>query len=83
MKTVIENRLRLLLAQNPLRTDFQTHYEKIIATYNAEKDRVIIETTFEALIKCVEELDREDSRAFREDLDASPWPCSTCSRRTT
>src|SRR5699024_1814762 len=28
---------------NPLRTDFQKHYEEIVTEYNQEKDRVIIE----------------------------------------
>lgn len=69
LKSVIENRLERLLAENPLRTDFQAHYEKIVAAYNSEKDRATIEATFEALMKFVEELDEEDSRAVREGLD--------------
>ena len=64
-----ENRLRRLLQQNPLRTDFQQHYEEIVAKYNREKDRVTIEQTFEALLKLVQELDEEQSRAAREGLD--------------
>ena len=31
-----------------LRTDFQRHYEDIVAEYNREKDRVIIEKSFDA-----------------------------------
>lgn len=69
LKTVIENRLKRLLAENPLRTDFQAHYEEIIAAYNSEKDRATIEATFEALLKFVATLDEEDSRAVREGLD--------------
>ncbi len=65
----VENRLRRLLQQNPLRTDFQRHYEEIVAQYNREKDRVTIEQTFEALLKLVRELDEEQSRAAREGLD--------------
>ena len=34
LKTAIEQRLRRLLQQNPLRTDFQRHYEEIVAEYN-------------------------------------------------
>lgn len=70
LKTVIENRLKRLLAQNPLRTDFQAHYEEIIAAYNSEKDRATIEKTFEELMKFMQSLDVEDSRAVREGLDA-------------
>ena len=65
----VENRLRRLLQQNPLRIDFQQHYEEIVAQYNREKDRVTLEQTFEALLKLAQELDAEQSRAAREDLD--------------
>ncbi len=57
------------MQQNPLRTDFQQHYETIVAEYNREKDRVTIEQTFEALLKLVDELDEEEGRAVREGLD--------------
>ena len=43
LKSAIEDRLQRLLLQNPLRTDFQSHYEGIVAEYNREKDRVTIE----------------------------------------
>ncbi len=69
LRHAVETRLRRLLRQNPLRTDFQRHYEKIIADYNREKDRVTIEQTFEALLKLVQGLDEEGSRAVREGLD--------------
>jgi len=69
LKAVIENRLQRLLMQNPLRTDFQQHYENIVAEYNREKDRVTIEKSFEALFKFDQSLDEEMSRAVREGLD--------------
>lgn len=69
LKDAIEKRLQLLLSRNPLRTDFQQHYEDIVAEYNREKNRVTIEATFEALLRLVQELDEEDSRAMREGLD--------------
>lgn len=69
LKEAIETRLQRLMAQNPLRTDFQQHYEKIVAEYNREKDRVTIEKTFELLMHFVGDLDEEDSRAMREGLD--------------
>ena len=69
LKSVIEKKLERLIQRNPLRTDFQRHYEEIIAEYNKEKDRQNIEATFEALLKFVEELDEEESRAVREELD--------------
>jgi len=69
LKTAIEQRLQRLLQQNPLRTDFQRHYEEIVAEYNREKDRVTIEKTFEALLRIMGEMDDEESRAVREGLD--------------
>jgi hypothetical protein len=55
--------------QNPLRTDFQRHYEDIVAEYNREKDRVTIEKSFEAFLRFAQELTDEDRRAIREGLD--------------
>jgi len=69
LRQVVENRLRRLLEQNPLRTDFQQHYENIVSDYNREKDRVTIEKTFEELFKLVQALDEEEERAVREGLD--------------
>ncbi|NLN59755.1 MAG: type I restriction endonuclease subunit R [Deltaproteobacteria bacterium] len=68
LKAAIEERLHRLLQQNPLRTDFQKHYEEIVAEYNREKDRLTIEKTFEALLKLIEEMDDEERRAVREGL---------------
>jgi len=69
LREAVEQRLQRLLRQNPLRTDFQQHYEQIVSEYNREKDRVTIEKTFEALFKLVQELDDEAHRAVREGLD--------------
>jgi len=69
LKTAIEQRLLCLLRQNPLRTDFQRHYEEIVADYNREKDRVTIEKTFEDLLKFDQSLNDEERRAIREGLD--------------
>lgn len=69
LKNAIEQRLQRLLLQNPLRTDFQKHYEEIVAEYNREKDRLTIEKTFEALLQIISEMSDEESRAIREGLD--------------
>jgi type I restriction enzyme R subunit len=69
LKDAIEKRLARMLAENPLRTNFQQRYEEIVVSYNSEKDRVTIETTFEALLRLVGDLDGESSRAMREGLD--------------
>ncbi|WP_439833193.1 type I restriction endonuclease subunit R [Aeromonas caviae] len=69
LKEVIEKRLNMLLMKNPLRTDFQAHYDKLVDEYNLEKDRLTIQKTFEALLKLVEELSAEEHRAMAEGLD--------------
>jgi type I restriction enzyme R subunit len=69
LKKVIEQRLQRLLQQNPLRANFQRHYEEIIVEYNSEKDRVTIEQTFEELMRLARLLGEEESRAVREGLD--------------
>lgn len=68
LKDAVESKLNKLLMQNPLRTDYQEYYEKLVKEYNQEKDRITIEKTFEALIMLVDGLDKEESRAFREGL---------------
>jgi type I restriction enzyme R subunit len=69
LKSAIEQRLQRLLQQNPLRTDFQRHYEDIVHEYNREKDRLTIERTFEALLLLLDEMSEEEQRAVREGLD--------------
>ena len=65
----VEQRLCRMLEQNPLRADFQKHYEELVREYNQEKDRVTIEQTFEELMKFIIDLDDEEDRAMREGLD--------------
>ncbi|MEQ8209405.1 MAG: type I restriction endonuclease subunit R [Lacipirellulaceae bacterium] len=69
LRQAVEQRLAMLLQQNPLRTDLQLHYEEVVAEYNSDKDQVTIERTFEALLQLVQELDEEAQRAVSEGLD--------------
>jgi type I restriction enzyme R subunit len=69
IKEAAERRLAQMMKKNPLRTNFQKHYEEIVEAYNREKDRVTIEQTFEELLRFVESLDQESHRAIREGLD--------------
>ena len=78
LRQAVEQRLQRLLQQNPLRTDFQSHYEAIVADYNREKDRVTIEQTFADLLRLVQELDEEEHRAVRKDWMKNHWPSSIC-----
>jgi type I restriction enzyme, R subunit len=69
LRQIVEEKLQMMLMQNPLRTDYQKHYEQIVEEYNREKDRVTIEQTFEALLKLTGEMDEEQQRAVKEGLD--------------
>jgi len=69
LKHAIEQRLHRMIQQNPLRTDFQKHFEQIVEEYNREKDRATIENTFEELLKFVDSLDEESMRAMQEGLN--------------
>jgi type I restriction enzyme R subunit len=65
---IVERKLALMLARNPMRMDYQRRYEQIIADYNLEKDRTTIEETFRRLAGLVRELDQEQQRAAAEGL---------------
>jgi len=69
LREAIEKRLAQMVAANPLRTDFQEHFDNIVKSYNKEKDKNLIEATFEALIHFVKELDEETRRGVAEGLD--------------
>ena len=83
LRDAIEQRLARMIAQNPLRTNFQQHYEELVAEYNAEKDRVTIEETFERLLKLVSTLDQEEQRAARENLPEDALPIFDLLRKET
>ena len=68
IREIVEQKLAQMLAQNPLRMDYQQKYEEIVADYNREKDRVTIEETFRRLTELVDELDAEQKRAVGEGL---------------
>ena len=68
IREIVERRLAEMLAQNPLRMDYQRKYEEIVAGYNSEKDRVTVEETFRRLMELAEELDAEQRRAVEEGL---------------
>jgi len=69
LRDAIAARLNSLMQKNPLRTDFQRHFETLVEGYNDEKDRVTIENTFDALLTFYQTLSEEESRAVRENLD--------------
>jgi type I restriction enzyme R subunit len=69
LKEAVEQQLRRMLRQNPTRVDLYSRYQHIIENYNQETDQATIEQTFEELLKLIESLSEEDSRAVREGLN--------------
>ena len=68
IREIIERKLAEMLARNPSRMDYQRKYEEIVAEYNREKDRAIVEETFRRLTELMDGLDAELRRAVEEDL---------------
>lgn len=68
LRDLIEAKLALMLARNPLRMDYYRKYQEIIADYNREKDRATVEATFALLVDLVAGLDAEQRRAAQEGL---------------
>jgi len=68
LKDKIENQLKQMVDQNPLRVDFYKRYQEIIDEYNRGKDAVTIEETFKKLIEFVNSLSEEEADTKREGL---------------
>src|SRR2546429_4632376 len=49
-RSVVEEKLAQMLANNPMRMDYYKKYQEIIADYNREKDRATVEATFAQLV---------------------------------
>ena len=69
LKDSIEKRLRKMLMENPLRTDFQERFDEIVRDYNKEKDKNTIEATFEALMRLTAEMQEEELEYVAEGFD--------------
>ena len=69
IREILEQKLDEMLKRNPSRMDYQQKYEEIVDDYNREKDRGIIEKTFQRLMELMDELDAEQKRAIEEGLD--------------
>lgn len=68
IRQVVEDKLAQMLAQNPLRMNYEKKYQEIIAAYNQDKDRATIEDTFAKLMDLAGSLDVEQHRTVAEGL---------------
>ncbi|HPS64280.1 MAG TPA: type I restriction endonuclease subunit R [Ignavibacteria bacterium] len=69
LKELVEKKLKKMISKNPKRMDLYKRYQEIIAEYNLEKDRVMIEKTFAELMEFEQSLNTEEKRAIKEGLD--------------
>ena len=69
LKDAIDKKLKRMIQKNPERADFYKKYLKIIQEYNEGKDAEAVRKAFEDLIKFVNELNEEENRTIRENLD--------------
>ena len=65
---IVEDKLALMLRDNPQRMDYYEKYKEIVSNYNREKDRITIEETFAQLMGLANSLDAEQMRATKEGL---------------
>jgi len=63
IREILEKKLAQMLANNPLRMNYEKKYQEIIAAYNADKDRATVEETFARLLDLASSLDEEQRRA--------------------
>ncbi len=57
LRSVLQERLAKMLADNPTLNDFRERFDKIVSEYNKEKDKNTIEATFEALMRLTAEME--------------------------
>ncbi|TVR10361.1 MAG: DUF3387 domain-containing protein [Planctomycetota bacterium] len=69
LEQAIADQIERMMRKNPMRSDFYERFQKIIENYNQETDRATIERTFEELLNLVQDLNREEQRGVRENLD--------------
>ncbi len=69
LQKAVDQKLNRMMQENPHRSDFYKKYLKIIQEYNEGKDEEAIKKAFEKLMKFFDELNHEEQRSMRENLD--------------
>ncbi len=68
VRQIVEEKLAQMLAQNPMRMNYEKKYQEVIAAYNQDKDRVTVEDTFAQLLDLANGLNAEQQRSVEEGL---------------
>jgi len=69
LQKAIDKKLNRMMQNNPHRLNFYKKYLKIIQQYNEGKDADVVKKAFEELVKFVNEMNYEEKRSIRENLD--------------
>jgi type I restriction enzyme, R subunit len=69
LQKAVDQKLNRMMQENPHRADFYKKYLKIIQEYNEGKDEEAIKKAFQELMKFIDELNHEEQRSMRENLD--------------
>ena len=69
LQKAIDKKLNRMMQKNPHRLNFYKKYMKIIEEYNEGKDAEAVKRAFEELLKFVNEMNLEEQRSIRENLD--------------
>lgn len=69
LQRAVEQKLEQMMKENPLRINFYERYQEIIKEYNQGKSLEDTMRAFENLSNFIKDLNIEDARAIREDLD--------------
>ena len=74
MRSVLQERLAKMLAMNPTLLDFQERFDQIVSDYNKEKDKNMIEATFEALMILTADMEKAEQAHVSLGLTAEQKP---------
>ena len=69
LQQLVEQQVERMLRENPLRIEFYDRYREIIKEYNQDKTLEDTVRTFEQLSEYIQDLNVEESRALRENLE--------------
>jgi len=69
LQRAVDKKMKQMLKDNPLRMEFYDRYKEIIEEYNKGKDLEDTIKSFDKLFQFVQDLNKEDTRAVRENLD--------------
>jgi len=69
LKNAIKRKLDKMVKENPLRTNFYEHYQKIIEAYNQGKNYEDTVRAFQQLTELCQDLSQEESRAIKANVN--------------